>query len=432
MKNLSKSNLLACCILIMASYAQAQEWSFGPKAYLGLSARRGLAETSIGAVNVFSSVMGDVSGGGIGAFARYDRPRWYGQIEVAQGKYNLGGASVSTTGQASSLFINRRRYDLRLIGGYKPLPWLRLHGGLVGVANTSLPVSGYESTIAFLKERVANETNPDFLNRYQQDLAFNQVSQAVTQAYEKYNLEGQLGLGVDIGGLTVDLVFSQSLTPNVNGIQLDGITYPFRQSYSYTALNLGYKLFPLKSYLLALGKNNRAYQRIKQDIPFYRNEVQVAAGLLTEDIGSASVYENRYTRYVSRRVGLTASVGLMRSFQGPGRYLPEATNIIMASASFRLLALYSRRHTIGLSPGLNFMSYQGFRTNSGRVDGQNVTSVSINPQNYRNENGVGWQVTGDYTFALTDRIPIGVWLRIADNSAHGSFGQAGLQLGYRF
>ncbi|WP_460976779.1 hypothetical protein [Spirosoma knui] len=431
-KYLRKISLFAVLTVWVSSNSWAQDWSFGPKVYMGLNAHRTQAEASINTVNVYSSSMGDASGGGLGVFARYDRPRWYGQIEASRGKYYLGGIYVSTPGRGSSLFIDRRRYDLRLIGGYKPLPWLRLHGGVVGVSNEALPTDYYERTTTALKEQIATEQNPSFKNQYEQELLFNQVSQAAIQSYKPYNLEGQLGVGVDIGGFTADLVFSQNLSPNINGIRFNGVTSPFRQDYSYATLNLGYRLFPIKRYLLAPRRSNRAYERLRRDIPFYRNEVQLAGGMLAEDIGSAFVYENRYTRYLNRRFGITTGVSMMRSFAETDQRLPGAETVLMGSASLRAVALYSRYHTISVSPGVNFIAFSGFRATSGRVNGSSGTTVNVSPRSYMQKSGAGWQVMLDYTFAITDRLPVGVWFRLADNSAYRSFGQAGLQFGYRF
>ena len=306
-----KTSLLVVLTGLTAGSALAQEWSFGPKAYLGLSKQATVGDqVQIGNASLYGVNYGDAIGNSVGAFARYDRPRWYAQAEGMYGAYSLTNASVNNASGGSAIYPGIRRSDARLIAGFKPLPWLRLNAGLTTAFNQPKPNS-YASLVRTFEGY--NPPTPSEKQRVDSQLEQYRISEAVYNSYKKTNLEGQLGIGADIGGLTLDLTYARSLTPAVDGITVQNQTYAFKQNYGYWALGVGYKLFPLKRHLLAPRKN-KAYARIKQDIPFYRNEFYVAAGLLAEDIGSQAIYENRYTRYLTRRLGITGSLTYSHNF----------------------------------------------------------------------------------------------------------------------
>ncbi|WP_077923015.1 hypothetical protein [Spirosoma sp. 209] len=412
--------------------AQAQEWTFGPKVNLGLSARQPLEEVVVGTIRAtVGGSSGDASTSGVGAFARYDRLRWYGQAEVNRLRSQQLSASITTTtlGFTTAQPRNRsNRTDVRIVGGYKLLPWLRASVGLGAVHHDANPADAYQHLIASAEQQAVQfpEAKDQFLS---QARAY-EVAQVIQNGLQRQWLEASLGLGIDIGGLTADLVHTNTLTPLINGIVVRDRTYALRQQATFWSLQLGYRLFPLKAHLLAPRKN-RAYERIKRDIPFYRNEFHLSGGLLGEDIGSAFLYENRYTHYLTRRAGITAGLNLMRINETyVNGFLPKQYTQVQLVTGFRVLPLYSRRHTIGLTAGPLFIYETGFRTNSGgtrTMNGQLVQTVDFSASSRAQGLSVAVQGTIDYNFAATDRLILGPWLR-----ATPDYGYLGVQAGYRF
>ena len=428
-----KMGLLFVLTGLTTGSAWAQAWSFGPKVYLGIN-KRAIVGDAVQINNTLLSNVnyGDAIGNSVGVFARYDRPRWYAQAEGMYGKYSLTNAQVENSSGGSAMYPSVRRTDARLIAGFKPLPWLRLNAGLTTAFNQPKPNSfaslirtfdGYEPTTPQDKER-----NERQLQEYR-------ISEAVYNSYKKTNLEGQIGIGADVGGLTLDLTYAQSLTPAVDGVTVQNQTYAFKQNYGYWALGLGYKLFPLKRHLLAPRKN-KAYERIRQDIPFYRNEFYVAAGLLAEDRGSQTVYENRYTHYLKRRLGLTGSLTFSRNFSDDDNaYRGSTTNEFALLAGVRFLPLYSRRHTIGITTGPMLTYTDGLRSSYSRqtINGQSLNYLYLTQNSSVNELQMGWHSSIDYNFALTDRLVVGPWLRVLGKDLlTADYGNFGIQAGYRF
>lgn len=424
-------------LLLTAGASRAQEWTFGPKVNLGLSAQPSTNFVRVDnlSISTVSGPAGDGRTTGVGAFARYDKPRWYGQFESNYLKsrdinYNVNAdRDVSGTQQTISLVSggqSRYRTDARLLGGYKPLPWLRLYAGLGVARYAASPVSNYRFGITSLQLSSSpdNEFTQKSIETYKLAIALEE------RGIRRTSLEGTFGAGVDVGGLTVDLSLRQGLTPLIGSFMENGQTYDVNQRSRSLALQLGYRLFPLKAHTLALRKN-RAYERIKQDIPFYRNEIHVLGGLLAEDIGSAFLYENRYTRYLSRRVGLTAGLNLLRVFETfESGFLPKQFTQTQLITGVRFLPLYSRRHTIGLSVGPTLTYQSGFRVNSGgtqTVNGKPVRVVNFDNYSRLNDFRVSAHVTMDYNVAATDRIILGPWLRATPENAC-----FGIQAGYRF
>ncbi|QDK83385.1 hypothetical protein EXU85_34185 [Spirosoma sp. KCTC 42546] len=428
----------AIWILIISSTlgtAWAQEWSFGPKAYLGLAQRRSIGDqVRIGSTLLSSVNYGDAVGGSIGVFARYDRTMWYMQAEATQGKYSLANTNISGTTGSFPTYPSAIRTDIRLIAGVKPLPWLRLSAGLTGVFNR-WKQSDYASSIQTYQQY--SQQYPADKERYLGFVEQYQTASDLQKSYKKTNIEGQLGIGTDIGGLTLDLTYAHNITPVVNGITTQNQTYSFRQQYGYWALGIGYKLFPLKQHLLAPRKN-KAFERLQKDIPFYRNEFHVSVGLLGEDIGSRLIYENRYTRYLTRRVGLTGGLTFSTSFPGNAdrsNYTP-LTNQYMLLAGVRLLPLYSRRHTIGLTTGPLLMYTNELRAGTSTTqsaNGQVIRYLDLNQHAAINQLSMGWHSSFDYHLALTDRLIAGPWLRmIGDSFLVPDYVNFGIQAGYRF
>lgn len=435
MKPLTKIYTLLLLIVFTTASAWAQEWSFGPKVYLGLSKQATVGDqVQIGTATLSSVGYGDAIGSSAGAFARYDRPCWYAQAEGMYGTYSLTNASVSNSWGGSAIYPGVRRTDVRFIGGIKPLPWLRLTAGLTTAFNQPKSNS-YASLIRTFEgynppTPVEKERNDSQLEQYR-------ISEAVYNSYKKTNLEGQLGIGADMGGLTLDLTYARSLTPAVDGVTVQNQMYAFKQNYGYWSLGLGYKLFPLKRHLLA-PRRNKAYARIKQDIPFYRNEVYVAAGLLAEDIGSQTVYENRYTRYLSRRLGITGSLTFSRNFSGSNDTYSRgvaSTNQFALLTGVRILPLYSRRHTIGITTGPMLTYTDELRSSFGQqtINGQSAYYLYPTQNSAAKELRTGWHSSIDYNFAATDRLIVGPWLRLLGQSfIIPDYATAGIQAGYRF
>ncbi|QJD77987.1 hypothetical protein [Spirosoma rhododendri] len=412
---------LACLI---ATAARAQQWTFGPKLELGLSARSTSAgEVTIGDVSVESgSNAGDALGAGIGGFARYDRSRWYGQAELLTQRANVANYYISGPRSGFSEYARVSRFAGRVLGGYKPLPWLRFTVGVAANQYRRNQEDQYAPSIASYY-RLA-DMYPAYKDEYLASVRTYEVAQSVNSSFKKVSVDVLAGVGVDVGGLTIDIMNSSSLTPVVDGITHQGQVYDLRQKYSNWSLQLGYRLFPVKAHLLAPRRSNRAYERIKKDIPFYRNEVHIAGGLLGEDIGSAFLYENRYTRYLTRRVGLSVGANIMRLSKG---YLPGQTTEVQLLPAVRFLPLYSRRHIIGLSTGPLLRYESGYRIFSGRSGANGPTTVNLRNDSGARTFSAGIQGTVDYQFAISDRLLVGPWLRLSSDYAY-----AGIQAGYRF
>jgi hypothetical protein len=410
---------------LIAATASAQQWTFGPKLELGLSARStSVSEVKIGDVLVGSGAnAGDAMGAGIGGFARYDRSRWYGQAELLTQRANVANYYISGPRNGFAEYARVSRHAGRVLGGYKPLPWLRFTIGMAVNQYRRDQENYYTASIASYY-RLA-DTYPAYKDEYLASARTYEVAQSVNDSFEKVSFDVLAGVGVDVGGLTIDIINGSSLTPVVNGIMHQGQVCDFRQKYSNWSLQLGYRLFPVKAHLLAPRRSNRAYERIKKDIPFYRNEVHIAGGLLGEDIGSAFLYENRYTRYLTRRVGLSVGANIMRLSKG---YLPGQTTEVQVLPAVRFLPLYSRRHIVGLSVGPLLRYQSGYKVFSGRP-GVNGSPTTVN---LRNDSGArtfsaSIQGTVDYQFAISDRLLFGPWLRLSSDYAY-----AGIQAGYRF
>lgn len=415
----------------------AQEWSFGPKVSLGLNGQTPYRETTIDGNRIGSDMPGEAPGSSFGLFIRYDRPRWYTQAEVNRGRYRLDGFRVDGTGNdAWASTSSTLQHDVRLLGGYKPLPWLRLHAGVGAIRGRYEPDAYFTDRLNSVQQRLSTVQSPAERRELESQLSALTVNEAVRKSYRNLHLEGQAGLGVDIGGLTLDLTYHRTLTPTIDGVTYGGQTYPLQQHYSYYALHLGYRILPVRKYLLAPRKN-RAYERMKQDIPFYRNEFHVSGGLLGEDIGSAFIYENRYTRYLKRRLGLTVGLNLMQLFEDSETgFIPKATTTFRVVTGLRVLPLYTRRSTVGLTTGPMLTLERGLRPTSRRgtqtIDGIEYTVTALGSGSRVMETSLGWQTSLDYHFAATDRLLVGPWLRFIGRDFVPDYVTGGVQIGYRF
>lgn len=432
-----KNKILHAVLLagLLAGPAGAQSWTFGPRVDLQLSASNRMDDLQIGDYQL-SSYNSRGNREALGGFARYDRKRWYAQADYLRGSFRLsmyreapGIGTISTAREA-------RRQDVRISAGVKPLPWLRLGAGITH-ARYNWDPSEDGRIYELLRQRLLVETNPILIEYDQERLPAYNIGRQVDAGYRRSNTEGSLGVGADIGGFTLDLTYSRSLTPLLDGVAVNGASYPIRFDYSYTTLRFGYRLFPLKAHLLTPRKRNPAYERLKRDIPFYRNEFHVAVGLLAEDVGSAFIYENRYTRYLSRRIGLTAGVNMMRLFDDYETVsLPGVSTTFMLTPGVRALLLYSRRHTIGLTTGPLLQYRTGVGVSSGATrytNGQEINTITLRADSDRTGLTAGWHSSLDYQFAVTDRLVIGPWLRVFGQSfIIPDYASAGVSTGYRF
>ena len=428
MKKTLRSLSTIVVVLLISNRVNAQDWSFGPRVNVGLSSNRTTGErVEVGSTTISTNDYGDAVGTSFGAFARYDRPRWYAQAELGRGKFSLANVNVEGEGGGAPLYPYARRTDARLLVGLKLLPWLRLNTGLVAVRN-NWKVGDYSLETRYAQEYI--QRYPAEEERYRRVIEKYNVSESVERSFSRNNLEMQAGVGADIGGLTVDLTYSAGLNPVLDRVQFQNQTYAIRQRYGFLSMSIGYRLLPLKSHLLA-PRRNRAYERIQRDIPFYRNEFHVSGGLLAEDIGSAFLYENRYTRYLMRRVGFSAGLNLMRAYETYNSgFLPKQFTQAQLVTGFRVLPLYSRRHTIGLSVGPVLTYTSGFRPYSGgsqTINGQLFQTVDITSASAMRKLSATVQGTFDYNFAATDRVILGPWLRVMPDNAY-----FGIQAGYRF
>lgn len=421
-------------LLGLTSAAQAQPWSGGIRFDITTGATKRGNQFSLVNVpyssNDYSSA--DADGLRIGGFVRYDRSKWLAQAELTTGGIGLdirGSASRIGTIDATA---SGNRTALGLTGGYKPAPWLRLQAGL-GLSRIAWGNTRTAELLAQFQDRLgsedprAREFTQAYIDAYTGKLAI-ESSLRTTQ------LTGHYGVGLDLGGFTIDVSRTEGLTPLLDGVVVNGQQVDARLNYGYTSLNVGYRIFPFKKFLLAPRKSNRAYQKLKSEIPFYKNEFQVGLGLLAEDIGTGLVYENRYTRYLARRFGITGILGAARTAytrpDDPNRF--KTYTAFHGAITARALPLYTRRHQISLSAGLNVLHVTPrYAAGSAypNVDGQGNTYAITNV--YPAKTGVGWQWQFDYQIALTDHIPIGVWLRSVTNPAF-SYAYIGIQSGYRF
>lgn len=423
-----KHVIISITLLISNLNVFGQTWTAGPKIAFGLNTAIRGNELRVGANSVDLEARLSSSPTLFGGFVRYDRPRWYGQAEGLYGKAETSLVrSSASLGSSGGDFLTGKRTDVRVLAGVKPLPWLRLYAG-GGYARLNWTIQDYDREIA-LYRREAQESptlSQDRLARAD----FAQFSKVVDQSYRPNILMGQAGFGIDVQGFMIDLTYSQSLTPLIDGVTVNNQTYAARQHYRNLALSIAYQLLPTKSFLTA-SRQNRAYERIKRDIPFYRNEFHASVGLLGDDIGSAFIYENRYTRYLTRRFGLTTSLNLMRVYETfDTGFLPKQYTQVQLVTGLRVLPLYSRRHTIGLSVGPMLVYRTGFRVYSGGssiVNGKPFQTVNFGEISRANQLTVDVQGTIDYHFAATDRLIVGPWLR-----ATPDYGYLGVQAGYRF
>jgi hypothetical protein len=399
--------LLSLILILTAALARAQEWSGGVRLEAPLTIDRSGTLFTLGLTDFNMTDGVESSKLRPGLFVRYDQPRWLAQADVQHAAFDLGFRTTAGRVGNSITIAKSTQTTLRLTGGYKPAPWLRLVAGL-GANYTNWQPQQY-----------TNSWSTDAAERlYYQNIA------TVITAYKPWQLTGQLGLGIDLGGLTIDLARQQGLTPVLDGAP--GAIGQAQANYGYTSLSVGYRIFPVKRFLAT--KRNRAYQKLKADIPYYRNEFHLGLGNQAEDINAGTIYEARYTRYFARRFGLVNSLSFSRRDAGRFSTYLTPTNGIVLGVMGRFLPIYTRRHQVGLSLGMQG-AWQAPRLigsfgQASTTSGQPVYRyVDAQPARFKLDGQ--WQF--DYQIAITDRLPIGLWLR---QGGYGAF--YGFQFGYRF
>ncbi len=420
--------------LTVSGYGQS--WTGGVKGNLPINMRPDQLSAQIDEFDVVGSRSGDALSSGWGLFARYDLPRWYGQLEATQGRQHLAGLYFSSPKNSFGTTLHLKRQHIRLMGGYKPLPWLRLHAGIAGAFNQAVRSERdwEDSNIQRLEEQIIRY--PSEKEYYEIQLKAARLHKAVGSSYQRFNAEGQAGIGTDIGGLMLDLTYAHSLSPVVNGINYQGNRYALQSHYGFWSVSAGYRLFPFKAFLLQPRRNKRTYDRIKKSIPYYRNEVSAGVGITSDDYGGSWLYENRYTRYLHRRIGFTGIVGMARSFEDYRGFLPQAFTAFQFSALARFLPIYTRRHHLALSIGGVYTTVSGINPNGGRgtytADGKLIQqSITLTPESHERQKSFGSVFQGDYQFLPVDRIPVGLWFRVQQSRAL-EYAAIGFQTGYRF
>lgn len=197
------------------------------------------------------------------------------------------------------------------------------------------------------------------------------------------------------------------------------------------------RFYLLLSTLLVLGPALAQLPDVRRPRPpFFRHEVSAQFGLMGEDFGGSYFYENRYTYFLGRRLGLSGSLGLLRSFEDETGFLPQAYTMWTAAAGVRLLPLASRRHRLSLTPAALYLHRSGIEPTGGSktFDPSSPAPLGVlltRPELVRVQ-ALGWQVTAEYEFLPTPRLPLGLWFRIADNAAYDTYAAFGVQVGYRF
>ncbi len=388
-----------------------------------------------------------------GVFARIDRKKSTLSAELNFNRQYLSKYVFSTQGGGG--YPDRFNLINPRIGyAYKPLPWLRLNAslGVNFITNSKTDGYGYGiNRLGFIQNQLityGNDTTPNGkyqLDYWQTELAKYEIQSSFNDAFNKIHFDTRLGVGFDAGGFMIDFNYHRSLSPLVGDINFKNNTVPFSFQYDYVSLSFGYRILPLRKFLLAPRKN-KTYEKQQSEIPFYRNEVSFMLGKESEDINSKTLYENSYTRYLRKRLGVTVGINTMQpslvakswgSFQNIG-----LQNSIAFYTEIKFLPLYSKKHRIGVAGGSSLMIFEGLRGG----ESQNITSTGtyIYPVSFYNDDTrsfrqnrksiLGFQFTSSYDYLLTKRMLMGGWLRgnFHGNSNAGNFITFGIKTGYLF
>lgn len=388
-----------------------------------------------------------------GIFARIDRKKSTFSAELNLNRYYL--SKYVSSARNSGAYPNRFGLINPRIGyAYKPLPWLRLNASLGVNFMTNQKTDGYyyggselESIQKQLKIYENDLTgNGKYQNEYwQEELTKYEARSSFTDAFNKIHLDTRLGVGFDAGGFMIDFNYHRSLSPLVGDINFKNDNIPFGFQYDYFSLSIGYRILPLRKFLLAPRKN-KTYEKQQSEIPFYKNEVSFMLGKEGEDMNSKTLYENSYTRYLRKRLGVSVGINTMQPSlvaDSWRNYLNIGLqNTIAFYTEIKFLPLYLKKHRIGTAGGLNLITYEGLRGGQGQnitPSGTYVYPVYFNQSDSKNfgqnrRSFFGFQFTADYNYLLTKRMLMGGWLRgnFHANSNTGNFVTFGIKTGYLF
>jgi hypothetical protein len=332
------------------------------------------------------------------------------------------------------------------------LPWLRINAGL----GTNL---FYESKFQFNQRLKTEQNRAEYfatsLKQYENDNSANgqqikqmflsqQKGEAISNSYfkgiRKVHFDARLGVGVDFGGFMIDLNYNRTLTPIIKDIDYNGQASPLNLQYDYLSLSIGYRILPIRKFLLPPRKN-KTYEKIQSEIPFYKNEVNFLFGKQSENANSLNIYESSYTRYLLKRVGVTIGVNTIQSplsaTDNDGLPNVGIQNAITVFSEAKFLPLYTKKHRVGFAAGLNYLRYEGLEGSSYLMTLDNdatFSTANFQPLFQRKKGSFGYQITADYNYMLTKRLPIGAWIRATGNQTnrYGNFIALGIKTGYLF
>ncbi|GGD77735.1 hypothetical protein GCM10011514_47090 [Emticicia aquatilis] len=390
-----------------------------------------------------------------GVFARVDKGKNVFSVELNHSWQTVKAVMIGPNE------LGFPEYDLMFVNprlgySYKPLPWLRLNAGLG--ANLY-----YEPKFQ-VNQRLKNELNraeyfATSLKQYENDNSANgqqmkqmllgqQKVEAISNSYfkaiRKVYFDARLGVGVDFGGFMIDLNYNRTLTPIIQDIDYNGQASPLNLQYDYLSLSVGYRILPIRKFLLPPRKN-KTYEKIQSEIPFYKNEVNFLFGKQSENKNSLNIYESSYTRYLLKRVGVTIGINTIQSplsaTDNDGLPNIGIQNAITVFSEAKFLPLYTKKHRIGLAAGINYIRYEGLEGTTYLITSDNIPAIYqpifqpiFQPLLIPKKSSFGYQFTVDYNYLLTKRIPIGGWLRANSNkmNRYGDFIALGIKTGYLF
>lgn len=445
--------------LLAISSVKAQELTVGVKGEYGIKNFQQLSNVRLrfnDGLVLFN--LKYIQNGTGGVFARVDKGKHTFLTELNHSWYKLQARLIDFNIYNDPNFnavFREPNYDLMFVNpqlgySYKPLPWLRVNAGI----GTNLY---YESKTQINQRLKGDEKRTDYytatLKQYENDNSANgqrikkmilnekRADVAVNnyfKAIRKVHFDARLGVGVDFGGFMIDLNYNRTLTPIVKDIDYNGQVSPLNLQYDYLSLSVGYRILPIRKFLLPPRKN-KTYEKIQSEIPFYKNEVNFLFGKQSENQNSLNIYESSYTRYLLKRVGVTIGVNTIQSplsaTDNDGLPNIGIQNAIMVFTEAKFLPLYTKKHRIGFAAGLNYMRYEGLEGNSALRNYDGTYSIAnFQPLFQLQKGSFGYQITADYNYLLTKRIPIGGWLRVTGNktNGYGNFIALGIKTGYLF
>lgn len=436
--------------LLTISSVHAQELTFGIKGDFNLTDVKKTDFTPLFSTTILQDLQSSPKQT-VGVFARVDKKK-----HIFQGELNHTWGDMSNYASSSfgggSYSRDLTFISPRITYSYKLFPWFRMN---LGVGTNFLYESKFdvkkhikeeERTFAYLDDNFKRYENDNseqgkYMREYliRQKNLFSIIS-AFNKSPNKVHFDARVGVGVDVGGFMIDLNYNRSLTPIVSNLEFNGQPNPIRLNSNYLSLSVGYRILPIRKFILA-PKKNKTYEKLQSEIPFYRNEVSFSFGKQMEDANSLNTYESSYTRYLLKRVGITLGINTIQSplYTTNVQNLPNfgIQNSIAVFSELKILPLYTKKHRIGIAAGVNFMKYEGIEGNTGLStlqDGSIIYPVYLQYSVLPKKSSLGYQATADYNYLLTKRIAIGAWLRTNVNykTSYGTYASLGIKTGYLF